>query len=48
MEYIKPSIKIAEIQDWVDYMKAQNDKDVIDYIESGEIDRVHAIIKEQE
>ena len=39
---------LIDITDWLEYMKAELEKEQIDLVELGEIERVFNIIKEQE
>jgi len=39
---------LPEIENWLEYMKEQLNKEVIDLVELSEIERVYEITKEQE
>lgn len=39
---------IPEIENWLTYIKGELENEVIDLVELSEIERVYAIIKEQE
>lgn len=47
-EPILASDKLMDITIWIEYMQKQLLDECIDLVELSEIDRVHAIIKEQE
>lgn len=47
-EPILASDKLRVIQEWLDYMNSELEKEQIDFVELSEIDRVHKITKEQE